>query len=332
MHRRLLTVLAVASFVLTLLCASAVGAQESTDTSTSGSVDGGAAGATEEIQAQGSQQQRQVALRAEGCRDPRRVGTFSGNQDRSTPGFDIDGEAFRISYQTEPIDDQESASVDVRVLDEDNRHTGVGFVALDGEDGSGNILEGPGEFRLWILADNAEYHITVYDCRGNEPDDAGTSDTSSTSDDTSQVAQTTSEETDATETTDTTAGVTTSGADTTGTTAGVTAVEEDTSSDGGALRTDADAFRCEELLRVFRSSGNRQVSGSSGDRQYNDSDAVVTQRVETCLAAEVDRDTIPKGGSLPFTGGPYSLGLAAIGLACVVAGASVLRAGIRRRG
>jgi uncharacterized repeat protein (TIGR01451 family) len=91
--------------------------------------------------------------------------------------------------------------------------------------------------------------------------------------------------------------------------------------DAGDVR-DADAFRCEFFLRVVRDDRGALR------HQYHD-DELIVQRFEQCISADVLTDTIPNR-LLPGTGGLPLIGLAALGLASIVAGASVLGAGIRR--
>ena len=64
--------------------------------------------------------------------------------------------------------------------------------------------------------------------------------------------------------------------------------------------------------------------------QYRD-DELIVQRFEQCLSEDVLAETIPDR-KLPFTGGMPLLFLAAIGLASLIAGATVLRAVMRREG
>jgi hypothetical protein len=85
----------------------------------------------------------------------------------------------------------------------------------------------------------------------------------------------------------------------------------------------SDSFQCVSFLRVVRDENGALR------RQYLNDDLIV-QRFEQCLSGEVLADTIPNR-YLPYTGGVPLLGLAAIGLASLVAGASVLRTATRRR-
>jgi hypothetical protein len=104
---------------------------------------------------------------------------------------------------------------------------------------------------------------------------------------------------------------------------------ETTAADANALnadvnRPDAENFRCDLFLRVVRDD-----RGALRD-QYQ-GDELIVQRFEQCLSEEVLADTFPDR-DLPFTGGMSLLFLAAIGLAAIVAGVSVLWAVTRLRG
>jgi hypothetical protein len=83
-------------------------------------------------------------------------------------------------------------------------------------------------------------------------------------------------------------------------------------------------IRCESFLRVVRDDRGAVRA------QYRD-DELIVKRFEQCLSGDVLADTIPNR-NLPFTGGMSLLFLAAIGLAAIVAGVSVLRAVMRRGG
>jgi hypothetical protein len=109
------------------------------------------------------------------------------------------------------------------------------------------------------------------------------------------------------------------------------ALETTTADDANALNTDltspnAENFRCDFFLRVVRDEdGALRRQYTDGDRN----DELIVQRFEQCLSADVLADTIPDR-KLPLTGGMPLLLLGAIGLAAIVAGASVLRAVTRR--
>ena len=106
------------------------------------------------------------------------------------------------------------------------------------------------------------------------------------------------------------------------------ATAEETTADAAAGE-DANregSFRCDSFLRVVRDE-NGALRG-----QYRDGvgdDEMIVQRFERCLEGDVLRNTIPNR-LLPDTGGTSLLGLAALGLASMVAGASVLAAVTRR--
>ena len=87
------------------------------------------------------------------------------------------------------------------------------------------------------------------------------------------------------------------------------------------------SFVCEAFLRVVRDENGalrRQYRDGNGD------DELIVQRFEQCLEADVLAGTIPNK-RLPNTGGAPLFGLAVIGVASLVAGASVLGAATRRR-
>jgi len=110
------------------------------------------------------------------------------------------------------------------------------------------------------------------------------------------------------------------------TTSTAAAAQEATTADNNADGArGADAFRCEFFLR----SVSDDRGGALRD-QYRD-DELIVQRFEQCVSGDVLVDTIPDR-KLPFTGGMPLLGLAAIGLVSLIAGAAVLRAVMRRAG
>jgi hypothetical protein len=87
-------------------------------------------------------------------------------------------------------------------------------------------------------------------------------------------------------------------------------------------RPNSGSFRCEFFLRTVTDD-----LGALRD-QYRGNEQIV-QRFEQCLSENVLADTIPNR-NLPFTGGMSLLLIAAIGLAAIVAGGTVLRAVMRR--
>jgi len=103
----------------------------------------------------------------EGCTNPQPVTTFSGTENQVTAPFDITGESFRLRYETAPNGpDPFVPSVDIEVLNQNGQPIGEGPLIFEGEDGSENILAGPGTFSLEITAEDASYDITVEDCIG----------------------------------------------------------------------------------------------------------------------------------------------------------------------
>jgi hypothetical protein len=143
-----------------------------------------------------------------------------------------------------------------------------------------------------------------------------------------QNDNTNNDSTDTTDTTDTSDTTVDDTVDVTQDTAETTTAQDTTGADSlldaDANRPEADAFRCDFFLRAVRDD-----TGALRD-QYQGNEPIV-QRFEQCLSEDVLADTIPDR-KLPFTGGMPLLGLAAIGLAAIVAGSSVLRAVTRRGG
>ena len=110
----------------------------------------------------------------EGCANPRSVRTFSGTENQRTARFNITGQTFRLRYETTPVgQDPFLPTVDISVLDKNGQPIGQGPLIFDGEDGSENILAGPGAFSLEISAEEASYNITVEDCLESPEGDTG---------------------------------------------------------------------------------------------------------------------------------------------------------------
>jgi hypothetical protein len=108
----------------------------------------------------------------EGCTNPQPVTTFSGTENQVTAPFDITGESFRLRYETAPNGpDPFLPSVDIEVLNQSGQPIGEGPLIFEGEDGSENILAGPGTFGLEITAEEASYDITVEDCIGTSTEE-----------------------------------------------------------------------------------------------------------------------------------------------------------------
>lgn len=123
-------------------------------------------GATISNQGQYGAQER-TGQSDEGCSNPQAVETFTGTENQSTPQFRITGNTFRISYDVEVTNSNGFPVLEVDVLDDSGQFIGEGFISF-GEDGSENILAGPGTFSLEIRADDVEYTVTVEDCAGTD--------------------------------------------------------------------------------------------------------------------------------------------------------------------
>ncbi len=92
---------------------------------------------------------------------------------------------------------------------------------------------------------------------------------------------------------------------------------------------DVVTLECEELLERFREDDSVSSSVQYGDDDAIFGDESVRERVEVCLREEVITETIKGKKGLPDTGGPPLVGLAVLGLASLLVGASVIRGGLR---
>lgn len=118
----------------------------------------------------------------EGCANPRAIQIFLGTENQLTPEFEITGQTFRISFDIVEVTDPDGfPQLEADVLDESGNPIGQGFLTFE-EDGSENIIAGPGTFSLDIRANDVSYEITVEHCVGtdqnplaadNNPDDPG---------------------------------------------------------------------------------------------------------------------------------------------------------------
>ena len=107
-------------------------------------------------------------------RCPRPVTTFSGTENQVTAPFDITGDSFRLRYETAPNGpDPFLPTVDIEVLDRSGQPIGEGPLIFEGEDGSENILAGPGTFGLEIRAEEANYRSRLRTAAGlpEDPED-----------------------------------------------------------------------------------------------------------------------------------------------------------------
>ena len=104
----------------------------------------------------------------EGCYNPEPVETFTGTENRRTPEFQITGTTFRLAWHIVRVTDPNGfPSLEADVLNDTGRPIGEGFLAFE-EDGSENILAGPGTFSLEIRANDVSYEIVVEDCVGTD--------------------------------------------------------------------------------------------------------------------------------------------------------------------
>jgi hypothetical protein len=258
----------------------------------------------------GSAAQAQYAQAAsDECASTNQVRTFPGNQNQTTEPFRITSDRFRLA-----VDTTGQGRLEVVVLNEQGESTGQRFEV--GGDGSRIIPLGPGTFRLQIREEGnvSSYSVTVEDClaANNVAVDQVTTD---------QI------------TAETTADTNTAAADATAD-AEAQVADELTGAAGAE-----GAFRCELFLRIDDGDGfdgrffNRRGNRFAGWLQYFDGDEdLLVRRIEQCREREVLTDTIPNR-NLPDTGGsPLALFAASVLVVSgLFAGASVIRAGTRRR-
>ena len=331
MHARILTILAVSAFVLTLLFAVAAGAQEETTEATATLGGGGG------TQVQQSQQQQvgtqQVTVQAEGCRRPQTEEEVINPTTHDEGFFGVQGGAIRIRYnvtnRTGPDDE-----LFIEVRDEEGEDDElVRRISVDGETNGSRTEKAsvdPGRFSFEVDAgDDIEYSVIIEDCRGtevaddNNNGDSGGNNNGGTGDD----------NTNTTDTTDTTGVVPAQTDDTTGTTGTDTTDDTttaDTTTDPAATAEDAGdsanregSFRCESFLHVVKDDDGALRA------QYRDGvgdDELVVQRFEQCLEADVLANTVPDR-LLPDTGGSSLIPLAggALLIAGLLAGGRIFR-------
>jgi hypothetical protein len=239
-----------------------------------------------------------VQAQSSQCAGADNVGTFDGTQDQTTEPFRIRGDSFRLAFNI-----QGSGRLDVAVVDEDGG-TVEERVTMSG-DGTEIIDLGPGTFRLEIQANNVNsYDIDVDDCLGESVSNAQV--TTAQNQQTTTAQRTTAENTNVSQAAEN------------------TTLQEAANPNANPNVNRDGSFRCELFLRTVRDDSGALRAQYRGDE-------LIVQRFEQCLSGDVLAGTIPDK-NLPFTGGMSLLGLAAIGIAALIAGAAVLRAVLRRGG
>lgn len=114
----------------------------------------------------------QIGQPDEGCSNPELVETFTGTENRLTPEFQITGSTFRLTFDVvEVLDPNGFPTLEADVRDDTGQPIGQGFLTFE-EDGSENILQGPGTFSLDIRAGDVRYEIAVEDCVGTDQNDS----------------------------------------------------------------------------------------------------------------------------------------------------------------
>ncbi len=313
MHKRFLAVLAVTAFVLTLLFAVVAGAQENSNASAPASDEGATGEQSVEVQ---QQQVGPAAAPAPFC------GPLAHEAVKVTKGAKNDiVDKNDVLKVTGDYDVKVGASITI----EDSDGTQATFT----DDVNAKITEVDNGIEIEVTkepttVDGANNTLNINNLRavtstdvqregsgGNNNGGGGSgSNGSGNGAGMVNVAQTTPTET-------TTADTSTADANTASPAADVT-----TANDGSGAANRDGSFQCEFFLRSVRDDRGALKTQYRGDE-------LVVQRFEQCLSGDVLANTIPDR-NLPFTGGIPLLGLAALGLASLVAGASVLGAVMRR--
>jgi hypothetical protein len=322
-HKRVLTVLAVTVFVLTLLIVVAAGAQEkSTDASASPDDNGGGGGI--QVQQQDQQVQAQdVQTQAQGCRDQRTLLTIGSETKNVTKKFNIEDDKFRVSYKVTFNNNNPDNKFTVEIT-EGSKKVESNSTEKNVTNRSFTVNEGSGEFKLETTVkppQGAKYSLTIQDCRGDNSNNNHNNNNHNNNNHTYNTVAAASAHPNTTGTS--TNGGTTSTASPAASSA-TPAAETTTANNASGANPNSGNFRCESFLR--------QVRGDNGalKNQYN-GNQLFEHRFQQCLSGNVLTNTIPNR-NLPFTGGMSLIALVAIGLAPLLAGAAVLRAMMRRGG
>jgi hypothetical protein len=113
---------------------------------------------------------------SEGCANPREIATFTGQERRRTPAFEVPTEVLRIRYFIEPTTDA-GGFLAVDLLKEDNNLFFDGFVTevVNGPSGGSEniLLDSPGRYFLEIDPFDVRYQIAVDACGGDAPPQQG---------------------------------------------------------------------------------------------------------------------------------------------------------------
>jgi hypothetical protein len=109
----------------------------------------------------------------------RLVETFAGDEDQTTPEFEITAAEWRFGLEARPTSPQASGDVSVNtVSDLDTPGSGSAFAAVDPEvtptdSVSSNVIDGPGTFSLEIDDNGVEYTIRVCESTVEAKGDGG---------------------------------------------------------------------------------------------------------------------------------------------------------------
>jgi hypothetical protein len=117
---------------------------------------------------------------SEGCDDPRQITTFTGQERRRTPVFQVPTDVMRVRYFIEPTSDI-GGFLAVDVFKEDDNLFYEFFVTevVNGPSGGSEIilLDEPGSYFLEIEPSDVRYQLAVDACGGDAPPQQGGSDT-----------------------------------------------------------------------------------------------------------------------------------------------------------
>ena len=113
---------------------------------------------------------------SEGCDKPREVATFTGQERRRTPAFEVSTDVMRIRYFMEPTTNT-GGFLAVDVLKQNSNLPFDGFVSrfVNGPSGGSTniLLDTPGSYFLEIDPFDVNYQIAVDACGGDLPPQPG---------------------------------------------------------------------------------------------------------------------------------------------------------------
>lgn len=108
----------------------------------------------------------------EGCSDPVEVFSISDNTSDIFGPFTVEGQLFRVRFETTPANDGGFGSTLIEV-DDENLTAVTSEDVRNGESGTIEVNEGPGEFFLNIATSEQSYDVVVEDCAGSNGGNGG---------------------------------------------------------------------------------------------------------------------------------------------------------------